>query len=148
MERENQYIVSTGTRKNQTRMYTGITADRQLYAILDMWRGMENDVMLGGTRGKRREQEQYLLLRTLPLNCGVAVADTILLQRILSWTSSSAVPTALISGLTQSIHLCFGLSLFLLPQGTMSSISLPSYSWSRLFTCPNHLSIAYLHLSL
>ena len=33
----------------------------------------------------------------------------------------------------QSIHLCFGLPLFLLPGGTISRVFLPTYSWSCLF---------------
>ena len=52
------------------------------------------------------------------------------------------------SRLTQSIHLCFGLPLFLLPGGTISRVFLPTYSLSRLFTWPNHLSLAFLHLSV
>ena len=51
------------------------------------------------------------------------------------------------SRLTQSIHLCFSLPRFLLPGGTISSVFLPTYSLSRLFTWPNHLSRAFLHLS-
>ena len=43
------------------------------------------------------------------------------------------VPMALMSRLTQSIHLCFGLPLLLLPGGTISRVFLPTYSWSRLF---------------
>ena len=54
---------------------------------------------------------------------GVAAADTILLQPVLSWTSSFVVLMALMSRLTQSIHLCFGLPRFLLPGGTISSLS-------------------------
>ena len=63
----------------------------------------------------------------LPLGCGVAAADTILLQPVLSWTSSVVVPIVLVSRLTQSIHLCFGL-LLLLPGGTISRLFLPTYS--------------------
>ena len=48
---------------------------------------------------------------------------------------------ALVTRLTQSIHLCFGLPLFLLPGGTISRV------WSGLFTWPNHLGLAFLHLS-
>ena len=48
------------------------------------------------------------------------MADTILLQPVLSWTSSFVVPMALMARLTQSTHLCFGLLLFL-PGGTISS---------------------------
>ena len=51
------------------------------------------------------------------------------------------------SRLTQSIHLCFGLPLFLLPGGTISRVVLPTYSWSRLFTWLNDLSHAFLYLS-
>ena len=68
-------------------------------------------------------------------NCGVAAANTILLQPVLSWTSSFVVPMAHMSRLTQSIHLCFVLPLFvlfLLPAGTISRVFLPTYSWSRL----------------
>ena len=44
------------------------------------------------------------------LTCGVAAADTILLQPVLSWTPSFVVPMALMSRLTQSIHLPFSAS--------------------------------------
>ena len=46
------------------------------------------------------------------LTCGVAAADTILLQPVLSWTPSFVVPMALclMSRLTQSIHLSFSAS--------------------------------------
>ena len=43
---------------------------------------------------------------------GVAAADRILLQPVLSWTSSSAAPMALMSHFTQSIHLCVLLFFF------------------------------------
>ena len=82
------------------------------------------------------------------LTCGVAVADTILQQPVLSLTSSFIVPMALMSQLTQSIHLCFGLPRFLLPGGIISRVFLPTYSWSRLLTYPNHLNFAFLHLSV
>ena len=64
-------------------------------------------------------------------------------------TSFSVVPIALKSRWTQSIHLCFGLLLLLLRSGIISSVCLgPTYSWSRLFTCPNHLSLAIQHLTV
>ena len=69
-------------------------------------------------------------------------------QPVLSWTSSSIVLIALMSLLTQSTHLCFGLPLLLLLGDTISSICLPIYPCSRLFTWPNHLSLAFLHLSV
>ena len=40
-----------------------------------------------------------------------------------SWTSSFVVLMALVCRLTQSIHLCFGLPLFLLPGGTISILT-------------------------
>ena len=52
------------------------------------------------------------------------------------------------SRLTQSIHLCFGLPLFLPPGGTISRVFLPTYSCSRLFSWPNYLSLAFLQLSV
>ena len=55
---------------------------------------------------------------------------------------------ALTFRLTQSIHLCFGLPRFLLSGGTISRIFLPTYYWSRLFKWPNHISLAFLHLSV
>ena len=58
------------------------------------------------------------------------------------------VPIAIVSRLTQSTNLCFGRPLFLLPGGTISRVFLPTYSLSRLCTCPNHLSIAFLYLSV
>ena len=75
-----------------------------------------------------------LLLLAAPTWLWVTAAETILLQPVLSWTSSFVVPMALKSRLTQSIHLCFGIPLFLLPGGTISRVFLPTYSWSRLST--------------
>ena len=60
--------------------------------------------------------------------------------------SFSGVPIAIVSRLTQSTKLCFGRPLFLLPGGTMSRVFLPTYSWFRPYTCPNHLVIAFLYL--
>ena len=60
--------------------------------------------------------------------------------------SFSGVPIAIVSQLTQPKHLCFGRPLFLLPGGTISRVFLPTYSWSRPSTCPNHLSFAFLYL--
>ena len=60
----------------------------------------------------------------------------------------------IISYLTPFIHLCFGLTLvvlplpLLLPGCTISSVCLPTKSWSVLFTCPNNLRIAFLQLSV
>ena len=62
--------------------------------------------------------------------------------------SFSGVPIAIVPRLTQSTHLCFGRPVFLLPGGAISRVFLPTYSWSRLFTCPKHLSIAFLYLSV
>ena len=45
------------------------------------------------------------------------------------------VPMALMSRLTQSIHLCFGLPRFLLPGGTISRVFLSTYSWYHLLAC-------------
>ena len=67
---------------------------------------------------------------------------------VLSWTSSFVVPMALMSRLTQSIHLCFGLFAFFSHVGTISRVFLPTYSWSRLLTCPNHPNLAFLLLSV
>ena len=69
--------------------------------------------------------------------------DTILLQPFLSWTSSFVVPMALMSRLTQSIHL-FSVLLLLFPGGTFSSVFLPTYSWSRVFTCSNLVGLVFL----
>ena len=77
-----------------------------------------------------------------------SLRHTILLQPVQSWTSSFAVPMALMFRLTQSIHLCFGLPRFLLPGGTISRVFLPTYSWSRLLTWPNNLKLAFLYLSV
>ena len=63
-------------------------------------------------------------------------------------TSSSVVPIALMSLLTQSTHLCFGVPLLLLPGGTISRVVPPTYSCSRFFTCPNHLNLALMQLSV
>ena len=56
----------------------------------------------------------------------VAAADTILLKQVLSLISSYVVPMALMSRLTQSIHICFGLLRFLLPGATISRVCLPA----------------------
>ena len=90
----------------------------------------------------------FFFFQPLPYGCGVATADTILLQAILSWTSSFVVPMAMMSRLTQSIHLCFGLPRLLLTDSTISRVCLPTYSWSRLLTCPNHLNLAFLLLTV
>ena len=107
---------------------------------------------MGSLRQTQFSSSQFchrlLLLLAAPLSCGVAAADTILLQSVLSWTSSFVIPMALMSRLTQSIHLWFGLPLLLLPGGTISRVFLPTYSWSRLFACPNQPSLASLHLSV
>nr|XP_057943069.1 uncharacterized protein LOC131138282 isoform X1 [Doryrhamphus excisus] len=66
-----------------------------------------------------------------------------LLHPTLSSTSVSLTPTTLMSSLTTSINVLFGLPLRLLP----GSILLPIYSLSVLWTCPNHLSLASLTLS-
>ena len=53
----------------------------------------------------------------------VAATDTVdLLQQVMSWTSSFVFPMALMSLLTQSIHICFGLLRFLLPGATISRV--------------------------
>ena len=68
----------------------------------------------------------FFFSQPLPLGCGVAAADTILVQPVLSWTSFFVVPMGLMSRLTQSIQLCFGLHRFLLPGGTISRVFLPT----------------------
>ena len=51
--------------------------------------------------------------------------------------------------LMSDFSLCFGLPLLLLlPGGAISSVRLPTYSCSRLFTCSNPLSLTFLHLSV
>ena len=79
-----------------------------------------------------------------------SAVDTILIQPALACTSYVIVPIALRFRLTHSIHLCFGLPLprRLLPCGTISVDDRPTISWSRLCTCPNHLSLVFLHLSV
>ena len=56
----------------------------------------------------------------------VAAADTILLKQVLSLISSYVVPMALMSRLTQSTHICFGLLHFLPPGATISRVCLPA----------------------
>ena len=68
----------------------------------------------------------FFFFQPLPLACGFAAADTILLQPVLSWTSSFVVLMALVCRLTLSIHLCFVLPRFLLPGGTISRVCLPT----------------------
>ena len=89
----------------------------------------------------------FFFFLTLQLGCGIAAVDSILLQPVLSWTSSFVVPVAVMSRLKQSTHLCFGHPRFLLPGGTISRVFLPKLSWFRLFTWSTHLSRAFLHLS-
>ena len=67
-----------------------------------------------------------IIFLLLALGCGVTAADTILLQPVMSRTSSCVVPMARMSRLTQSIHLCSGLPRFLLPGGKISTQSLSS----------------------
>ena len=65
----------------------------------------------------------------------------IILQTFLSSTSVSFAPTFLIS-FTTSKNLLFGLPLLFF--GNSISIFLPTYSWSLLMTCPNHLNLPSL----
>ena len=58
------------------------------------------------------------------------------------------IPMTLMPRLTPSTDLCFGLPGFLLPGGTIFRAILPTYSWYRLLTCPSHLKIAFLYLSV
>ena len=87
-------------------------------------------------------------LYSVPLYCRVAAVDTILFQPVLACTSSSIFTIYIMSQLTRSIHLCFGLPVLLLPDGTVFVVYLPTISWSRLFTCPNHRNLVFLHLSV
>ena len=57
-------------------------------------------------------------------------------------------PIALMSQLTQFIHLCIDPPLLRLPGGTVSRVFLPTLSWFRLFTCPDHLNLDFLQLSV
>ena len=84
------------------------------------------------------------LLSPPPLNCCVAVADTILLQPVMPWTWSCVVPIAIMSRLTQSIHHCFVAPLLRLPDGTIYRVFLPIYSLYRPFNCTNLLSLDFL----
>ena len=88
-------------------------------------------------RGMAMGKASYSSSRSHLVVC-VAAADTILPQQVLSWTTSIVVPMALMSRLTQSIHICFSLFRFLHPGGTISRVHLPTWSWSRLFTWQNH----------
>ena len=75
----------------------------------------------------------------------------ILLQPVLSCTSSFVVPMALMSRLTKFIHLRFSLPHLLLAAGTISSVFRHIFglvSGPGFFTCQNHLSLAFLHLSV
>ena len=80
----------------------------------------------------------------------VAATDTVdLLQQVMSWTSSFVVPMALMSRLTQSIHICFGLRRFLLPGATISRVCLPTSYLSRLLRAlPNHAPQSRFHAPL
>ncbi|XP_061651367.1 mitochondrial 2-oxodicarboxylate carrier isoform X2 [Phyllopteryx taeniolatus] len=62
----------------------------------------------------------------------------------LSPASSSGTPTALMSSLTTSINLLFGLPLALLPGSSILIVLLPIYSLFLLWTCPNHRSLLSL----
>ena len=57
-------------------------------------------------RGIAMGKASYSSSRSHLVVC-VAAADTILPQQVLSWTTSIVVPMALMSRLTQSIHICF-----------------------------------------
>ncbi|KAK7068837.1 N-terminal region of Chorein or VPS13 [Halocaridina rubra] len=65
----------------------------------------------------------------------------ILLYITLSPASSSVTPLTLMSSLTTSINLLFGLPLSLLPGRSILSSLLSTYSSSLLITCPFHLSL-------
>ena len=76
------------------------------------WKGPQKPVVihLAGTGDHVRPS---LVFWPLSRNRGVAAADTILFRPVPSWTSSSVVPIALMSRLTQSVHLSFGFLLLL-----------------------------------
>ncbi|KAF7711836.1 hypothetical protein HF521_000847, partial [Silurus meridionalis] len=61
---------------------------------------------------------------------------------------SALKPTTCMFSLTTSINLLFGLPIFPLPGGSILSILLRIYPMSFLCTCPNHLNLASLTLSL
>ena len=61
---------------------------------------------------------------------------------------SSSSRSHLVVGSLRQTRFCFGRPLFLLPDGSISRIFLPTNSWSRLFTWPYHISLAFLHLSV
>ena len=97
------------------------------------------------TRGTARGNLYLRQTRSPSPSCPLATTYSLAAP---TWTSSFVVPMVLMSRLTQSIHLFFGLHRFRLPGGTISRVFLPTYSWSRLLKCPNHLSLAFLHLSV
>ena len=101
-----------------------------------------------GMNGKDKYSKTSSSSSRSRLVVAVAASDRILLQPVLSWTSSFVVRMALVSRSMQSIHLCFGLPAFRLPGGTISRVFLATYSWSRLVTLSNHLSLAFLHASV
>ena len=86
-------------------------------------------------------------LYSVPRYCRVAAVDTILFQPVLACTSSSIFPICL-SWHGPSISALIGLPVRLLPDGTVFVVYLPTISWSRLFTCPNHRNLVFLHLSV
>ena len=77
----------------------------------------------------------YLLILLLLAAPTQKWGHTILLHPFPPWTPSFVVPIALMSRLTQFTHLCFGLPLFLLPGGTISSLSSDVF-----FVPPLHVS--------
>ena len=95
---------------------------------IDSWSLQENEYEtlleehfnLPATGGSESSSSRFHLI------VGVAAADTILLQPVLSRASSSVVLITLVSRLALSIHLCFGLPLSLLPGGTIARVLLPT----------------------
>ena len=62
-------------------------------------------------------------------------------------SSPFLAPTLSMSFLIKSIHLLFGLSLFLMPGTAISIILFPTLSSYLLFTCPYQRSLAFRSLS-
>ena len=80
-------------------------------------------------------------------HCGVATADTLLLQPVLSRTSYWVAWISRLGCHSPSISVF--VFLFFFSQVVPSPMSVFRFvSWSLRFTCPTHLSLAFLHISV
>ena len=96
----------------------------------------------------------YLLLSTVIINVLIVYNVQAWLLLLLAaptclWDCCGRHNSLSASSIMDFIFCCSDSShRFLLPGGTISRVFLSMYSWYRLLTCPNHLNLAFLNLSV